>query len=804
MASVTHTVTLPDGSTPRSVGVSIRLLATDGTGVGPAYVTATGEAIEGDLDFSASTGTWSKDLEPNANITPAGTVWRVIERIGGKSYTWTVLVTGPGDLSRMLVDPPGVIQPAASTTYTDTSIANAVPVRTSAAALLLKKLAVGAQDTGILMLGDSTGDEPTEWPALTFQALAAAWPGVTFQRATWNDTTRSYDAPTTVTTGTGPRICTLWSGSVAGWGTQQFLGDRWPAIAGDVAPADIAILNLGHNEVFATTDQWDRYATLVETLRQAHPGVPIIAALQNYRTDGQTDTLYPIYQAIAAERGLQLFDIGAAVATAIGPPATATVDGIHPTSAAHAYIATQAVRLFGNYPRVTPPFSPPSLLNEATQSEFVADGNLLDSTLPGWVRSGVDVSIDSALSDGITGRSIRLQSQAAQAQSLITYTAPAGVAASVRGEWVTLAVRMWRPANTRASHGRVQVGDNVTSTTTSGQSDPNNAWHWQVISHKIDPAATTLTFRVYVDSDNTSDGDIRIDRVVATRGRLPRGLLPATGLSQKDAYTAAGTYTWTKPAWAQTVALTVVGAGAGGGSGRVGAAGTARAGGGSGGAGAWARTDLTAAELPATLTVTVGAGGTGGAAVATADTDGQAGGDGAESNVTGSGFTMRAMGGNQGGGGNASFGSAGNPAGFSTYSGGAAGRESVPGPVDGGLIGGAGGSSGGAGGGISTSDAAANGGGGAQGGNSRAAGVFGGTAPGGNGDAGAGAEPSTLGFGGGGGGGGAASTTGDAGSGGGGGYPGGSGGGGGAAQNGHSSGAGGTGADGLVIILSKS
>ena len=71
-------------------------------------------------------------------------------------------------------------------------------------------------------------------------------------------------------------------------------------------------------------------------------------------------------------------------------------------------------------------------------------------------------------------------------------------------------------------------------------------------------------------------------------------------------FTSSGT--WTKPAGAKTVSVTLIGGGGGGGSGRRGAAASVRCGGGGGAGGSGAMSTFSASVLTATVAVTVGAG----------------------------------------------------------------------------------------------------------------------------------------------------------------------------------------------------
>ena len=193
-----------------------------------------------------------------------------------------------------------------------------------------------------------------------------------------------------------------------------------------------------------------------------------------------------------------------------------------------------------------------------------------------------------------------------------------------------------------------------------------------------------------------------------------------------------GTFTWTRPAGAQTVYALAVGGGGGAGSGRTDIAGTVRCGGGGGaGSGAsWAQ--FVASDLTSTVTVTVGAGGSGGAAVTGAATSGN---NGTSATASSFGPYLYSSGGGRGFGGTASTGTAG-VAGAGIYPGGAAGSASATGGAGNGTNASIGPGGGGSGGGITSADAVSNGGASAysiQGNiaNTAAGGIAGGAAPGG-------------------------------------------------------------------------
>jgi hypothetical protein len=287
--------------------------------------------------------------------------------------------------------------------------------------------------------------------------------------------------------------------------------------------------------------------------------------------------------------------------------------------------------------------------------------------------------------------------------------------------------------------------------------------------------------------------------------KYPDGTTQTTGALEKvDVFSTVGSTTWTKPSWATSVEVILIGGGQGGGGGRRGAAGTARNGGGGGNGGTYTTVTFPASLLTTTVTVAVGGGGAGGAAATTDNTDGGVGGNGGASSfgtyayaaATRTPSTHNSPGPNTQGsffGSQGSFGSGGGTVISVTAS------QFPMGP------------SGGAGGGqIAATNVV---GGGGQGANTAhgtipawRSGVT--PVPAGNFNTGAGPSGTDLStsiwYGGESGSGGGASSSGNAFAGGNGGKWGGGGGGGGASLNGvGNSGAGGNGGDGLVVVISR-
>lgn len=96
-------------------------------------------------------------------------------------------------------------------------------------AQLTSRLRMGNEDVVWAHLGDSTGNDPSEWVYLVAKWLAARFPAYTVVHRLWNDTNQNYDPASkdngaggytagNVQTGTGARTLTIYNGSMPGGG----------------------------------------------------------------------------------------------------------------------------------------------------------------------------------------------------------------------------------------------------------------------------------------------------------------------------------------------------------------------------------------------------------------------------------------------------------------------------------------------------------------------------------------------------------------------------------------------------------
>ena len=117
MATVTNTIRLPGGIAPTSAAVEIELVAST-TAKAAGWVTATDVTILATYRPTVTSGAWTADLTPNADITPSGTVYKVTEYADRHRYIHYIEVgSGGGSVFDLLVDPPASVATAALTSH---------------------------------------------------------------------------------------------------------------------------------------------------------------------------------------------------------------------------------------------------------------------------------------------------------------------------------------------------------------------------------------------------------------------------------------------------------------------------------------------------------------------------------------------------------------------------------------------------------------------------------------------------------------------------------------------------------------
>jgi hypothetical protein len=433
------------------------------------------------------------------------------------------------------------------TSVLETTTGSAAKITTHAAAelaeganttRLLNRLTADLDDVSILIIGDSTGNEATEWPRLTAATLAARYPAYTVIYHLWDITggvaydTGAAGAATTVQTGTGSHTLHIWCCATSGQTTAYVLGSRWTAAVVTPAP-DLVLISLGHNEgttasgVTAVT--WrTRMLMLTEAIAAQHPLAAICLVLQNPRGDGVTDqqARARTYRELAALCGYGIIDAQSAFLAVTGYASTHVGgDFIHPTTTGSTLWADEVARHLvwsrDARARTQPPSGFTTLgRNLLLNGRFDSFGSSVPDS---WTATAATTAKDTRTGwfESATGWGVRIQASSA-AQSYISQDVAAGLLPLLRGRRVTVAARLKVPSGQTATAGRVQISDNVANHSSTGSADLRDGWYWAVASLVVDAAATLVRVRLYADTASSASADVTVDSIHLVLGALPR------------------------------------------------------------------------------------------------------------------------------------------------------------------------------------------------------------------------------------------------------------------------------------------
>ena len=219
---------------------------------------------------------------------------------------------------------------------------------------LLDRLDSG-QPAVITLLGDSTGNEPTEWFHALSVWLAGRYPEHRTTYRMWHDDRQAYDTADEATVlgagaTSGPAL-TIYNASVPSKRAEYALDTtRFPKLTAHVS--DLYVINYSHNEGAATT--YPDYATLTGRLLAKHPAAGLVPVLQNPEgAPGKTTAQIAahaerlqIIRTLAGENRWPVIDAYNAFRADPRSPATLVPDGVHPSPDGHAIWASVAQRMF--------------------------------------------------------------------------------------------------------------------------------------------------------------------------------------------------------------------------------------------------------------------------------------------------------------------------------------------------------------------------------------------------------------------------------------------------------------------------
>ena len=447
---------------------------------------------------------------------------------------------------------------------------------------LLNTLRSGQRDTAILVVGDSTGNETTEWVYLLASWIAPKYPAYTVNYYLYDTMTGDFPAagsPTAVIqTGSGSFKLNVYNASVAGTIPQYFLGSHWNALRDIPVAPDLVIVNHGKNmtaqysNAFSTPWRYLSQATeFTESIWQLWPdaGFVWVAQAPN-RDDSNMAIAMDLIQSVGRLRGIGVANVYDLYINA-GKPSAWYIDNLHPSTAGtQVYLQPWTIAL-GSYTGVQPAQFVSSFDQLAANYLVNGDFAAINSGTPyGWTTSNVTCTLSSTQYDNVSGVSLRTtQTANGSASSLKQRFTGTAQLKAFRGRWCTFAVRRYIPSS-NASTGAGRIG--LLTSSQSANNSPQyitgqDGFRWVVQNVYVAQTDTYLDAIIYNDSATATNADyVYWDRAVLTVGLLPRDIAPrsssAFSLSGVNAmgfqnFSGAGTIS----AWAGAhIAYTATGA----------------------------------------------------------------------------------------------------------------------------------------------------------------------------------------------------------------------------------------------------
>lgn len=414
----------------------------------------------------------------------------------------------------------------------------------------LCKMNRGIDNCSLLLVGDSTGNEPIEHFYLEAQAIASQFPKYTVLYRLWNDTSRTYDAAVTLQTGQGatPPTLTIWNCSVSGFATFHFIGDRFTqAFESLVEQPDLIFVSHSHNMLDVTTPSQragfrPNVLCLTEELTQIFPDAGLILMSQNPSYTAGREIWQNIkateLQAIAARRGYGFIDIHQVFQDTGNPRDYVKVDNIHPTTSADApapngsMLWAAAVMKCLQYKGAVPSMTQRSSYFTDQARSLIPNTEFATWTDPafpdGWTLTNCLAEKDTVnFETGAHGLKLTAVATGASYAQFSASPQSLGIKGLVAGKFITVGIKVFVPATNLIAGVGIMLRDQGGSTTQRRvdiSSATRGRFHWLYATKKIDAPGTNLTIQISPQWTGTfaATNTMTVDRIRAVEGDVPR------------------------------------------------------------------------------------------------------------------------------------------------------------------------------------------------------------------------------------------------------------------------------------------
>ena len=370
-------------------------------------------------------------------------------------------------------------------------------------AKLKRKLDADLGDANMIVVGDSTGNETTEWVYIFADRLANEYPTYTVKYHLWDVIANNYAAPIDISVGSGFNTLNIYNASVAGADTYYWQGFRFDTV--HAVDADLVIQNLGHNG--GTSLMYDviysgHFGGLYK-ISERHKKADICVILQNFRTDFEDYSLRAVTAMadIATNLSLQFVDVYSLFKykQRTGDVSDWLSDSVHPNRIGSIKWANLVFTSFmsDNNNITTGSSGGRGVANPINSDPFMQDFLLDDQKPSGSTLFNCTAEISTEESE--LGRSIKLTSTGSLGYMRFGLNSLDIENVKASG-FITVAFRVFNPtANSSANNGRIFIttSNGTYSTTKSG----SGSWTWNtlVLPASVVDGSTFLRMHVYVD-----------------------------------------------------------------------------------------------------------------------------------------------------------------------------------------------------------------------------------------------------------------------------------------------------------------
>lgn len=401
-------------------------------------------------------------------------------------------------------------------------------------------IVANAGDVEILVIGDSTGNDTTEWVYLFGAWLGTQYPTHSVSYRPWNDGTNVYDAAVAISTGSGGNTVRLWNASVGGTIPASLMLNTKYAGAIEAVSPDLVIwshgINLYNTDAAIRAAYDSSYSPWIERVQATHPDAGVAIFTQNpFRDTNNYAELYAMEVSAQQNKPRATLLDSYAKFIAAGKAGALYADNAHPSASGTQLYLQTIQSAWGAAPTagvITP--------TQAWLDPALAETNLLlngdfaawPGALPtSWAKTAsATVTKELVIVDGAEPYSLKVEQTGGTTASAYQNLAPAALAACKAAGRVSYAVRRFMPASADGVTAQIQVfvlapSGNVSRVAYATTVEPEDFWHWMFIRDMpVAADATDIFFYVYASAAIRVGAVAYFSRAVAVAGSIPRDM----------------------------------------------------------------------------------------------------------------------------------------------------------------------------------------------------------------------------------------------------------------------------------------